>query len=321
MKILLIMNPGSKNNKSKKLFDSIFNKLTENEFDYDYSITKTLNDAYDLSLAANLSNKYDTIVAVGGDGTINRVLSGFYNNEGKRNSSARFSVIYTGSSPDFCKSYNIPIDIAEAVNCIVRENIKKIKIGKIKYSNFPEELRVCDSKNFSIGFFACCSNIGIGAELADTVNTGIRKYFGDIFGTFISLIKTLLIFKQFSIKIIEAGKTINLDRVCNISIGRTYFIASGIKIKNDLTLDLRKFYELIIQNVSMKNIFQILHFIYSGKNIRPLNYISLRHIEKIELFSDKNYQKIGVEFDGDRYGYIPCEISFAEEELEIICNE
>ena len=87
-------------------------------------MTECLHDAYLLSKNAN-NEGYDVIVAVGGDGTINKVLNGFYDDQGKRISRSRFAVIYTGTSPDFCKSYGIPLDIERAVNFIIRGHSKK----------------------------------------------------------------------------------------------------------------------------------------------------------------------------------------------------
>jgi len=129
----LIMNPGSHSGRSGKTFKKIFELLDDTGINYQYRITESIEDACNSSVEANQKN-YDTIIAVGGDGTINAVLNGFYEASGKRISKAKFGVIYTGTSPDFCKSYNIPTDLSSAVEVIIAEHSEKILTGKVTLS-------------------------------------------------------------------------------------------------------------------------------------------------------------------------------------------
>ena len=131
MKYFLIFNPGSRNGQSEKLMSRIHGLLKARQVNYEYGITKSLQDAYLLSQKAN-SAGYDAVVAVGGDGTINKVLNGFYDDTGLRASKAKFGVIYTGTSPDFCKSYRIPhANIERSIDVLLAGNIARIQIGKI----------------------------------------------------------------------------------------------------------------------------------------------------------------------------------------------
>ena len=286
MPYFLIMNPGSKGGQSKKRFELIFKLLNENNIKYDFEYTKCLDDAYRLSRKAN-QNGYDVIVAVGGDGTINRVIKGFYDQNGKRLSKAKLGIIYTGTSPDFCKSYHIPLDTKRAIKAVVSGKSKEIGIGRIESGGKAR-------------FFACCANIGLGAMLANNANNGIRKILGDFFGTFISLIKTLINYKP--IDVCMNGK--EYKKVYNISVGKTFYVASGIKIKNELRLDDDRFYILTIQN----NIFDFMWRMYSGK---PLH---------LEYAKEINISGIGkLEFDGDEGGELPCLITSVER-LEVFCE-
>lgn len=301
MKYYFIMNPGSKGGKSQKKFALIHQTLIENHIEYDYEVTKDLDDAYDLSVKAN-EKGYDVIVAVGGDGTINRVLNGFYDKNGKKISKAKFGVIYTGTSPDFCKSYNIPLKTDKALQTLIKRNTKTIGIGKIDFKD-------------NIKYFACCANIGLGATLARYANSGIRKYVGDKLGTFLALIKTLCIYKPTAVKLskenasaegVECQKTHyqKIDHVYNISIGKTYYVASGLKINSALKEGEPKFYVLTIKDHPLKAIYAL----YSGKSL-PIEYAGEMTIE-----GDSE-----VEFDGDEGGRLPCTISIAEN-IEVICE-
>ena len=101
-----------------------------------------------------ISNKegIDNIIAVGGDGTINKVLNGFYNENGKRISSSRFGVIHTGTSPDFCKSYNIPTNPMKAADLIIGQQTRSIPVGMIKAKK-QEKLLRGSSENYPLWDF------------------------------------------------------------------------------------------------------------------------------------------------------------------------
>jgi diacylglycerol kinase family enzyme len=107
MKYFFVINPGSRNGRSSALTGKLLSLIKREGLFFDYAMTTSLEHAYSLSKRANEEN-YDTVAAVGGDGTINRVLNGFFNNDGKRISRAKMGVIHTGTSPDLCKSYGIP---------------------------------------------------------------------------------------------------------------------------------------------------------------------------------------------------------------------
>lgn len=319
MDYFLIMNPGSRAGRSRKLFKTIFNLLNKAEIGYHYKITSSLKDAYDYSVEAN-QNNYNYILAVGGDGTINQVLNGFYDETGKRRSESKFGIIYTGTSPDFCKSYNIPTDIYKAIQVIVKDKSKKIQITKIQLSNENLESATWKglilSKNIITRYFGCCANVGLGATLARYANSGIRKYLGDFAGTFFSLIKTLIKYNANNYTIIIDGEKYIIDKLYNLSIGRTKYIASGIKVKHNLKDGDGKLYCMLVSNLNLFKIPALIRKVYSGKSFRNNNYLSLSYNKSIEIYG--NYTNPEVEFDGDPVGYLPCKIEIASDPLEIL---
>ncbi|MFT5871795.1 MAG: diacylglycerol kinase family enzyme [Clostridium sp.] len=322
MKYFFIMNPGSKSGKSKKLFKKIFGILEEKKLNYQYEITEKLSDAGAMSVNANKCG-YDIIVAVGGDGTINQVINGFYDENGRRISKAKMGVIYTGTSPDFCKSYGIPLKIEEGINLITSGvSVNKVRPGRItmarRYVKDLENKSIDDLLDFETRYFACCANIGLGAAVARSANSGIRGIFGDYIGTFISLIKTLLFYKPIDMMISTDGELKIIPRVHNISIGKTYYIASGIKVRNNIKTEDNMLYSLVIKKLTVLKSFDVIRSIYSGKTINNGENISLNYCETVDIYGNNLNNEI--EFDGDPAGFLPCRISSAIDTLDLICE-
>ncbi len=312
MRTLLIINPYSRNGKSGRLAKKVMERLRSKGFDFDYTEINNFNDAYELSVKANKEG-IDNIVAVGGDGTINKVLNGFYNEKGKRISSSRFGVIHTGTSPDFCKSYNIPADPGEAADVIIGQKIKNIPVGKIKLNTDAAGAKPQETK-----YFACCANIGLGASLARAAGTGIRAYLGDFLGTLVSFIRILLSYRGTDYRMAADGPLKEYKNVINISVGITKYIASGLKVYRDPAIEEKKFYVMKASNIGLNNILKLLTTVYSGKHFNNTSYLDLSYAGRVEILrSEVNNE---VEFDGDPAGFLPCIIEMAEDRLPVFVS-
>ena len=314
MKTILIINPYSKSGKSGKLAKNAVEYLNKYNFQHDVVFINQFDEAYNLSQKANLDG-YDNIIALGGDGTINNVINGFYDDNGNRISNSKFGVIYTGTSPDFCKSYKIPTTIDLACDKIRQGNSIKIPVGKITYNskNMFEHKQQSSTK---ISYFVCCANIGLGSSLALNANSGIRKYLGDFTGTFVSLIKTLTQFKASDIDLVIDSQESKLKNTMNISVGITRYIASGIQVRT-ATNNPDQFYLIKFSQTPFYKLFDVFYRIYSGKIKQNDDFLNISSCKSLTIScNDKDF---GVEFDGDPRGILPCSIEFAKDKLDLIC--
>lgn len=309
MKCVLIINPLSNNGNCMKHIETILTASRQKLGEISVEYASGFEEIREYSKKANLAG-HDLVVAVGGDGTINAVLNGFYDQEGKRISASSMGVIYTGTSPDFCKSYNIPLDHQEAIECLSAGFVKKIRPGSINLQLNGQ------SHGRETRYFACCANIGIGAGIARDANY-IRKYAGDLGGTFIALLKNLITYKSKKIFIEADRECDRIERLVNISVGRTPYIASGIKVDAGNIIDEEHFYLLIASGLSLSKLPGLVKQIYSGK-IENTSYLQLKMAETIFLNSDD--MAVEVEFDGDPAGYLPCSIELAKEGISLITN-
>lgn len=309
MNWFFIINPGSNHKKGATFIPFLLSELDKRNIEYQYKITSSLDDARQLSLEANEKN-FDIIVAVGGDGTINQVLNGFLDEQGKRISTSKFGVIHTGTSPDFCLSYDIPTNSISALETLLKGFTKEISVAKIAFhskTGMPQT-----------GYFACCASFGLGAQVAEFSNSGIRKYLGDTLGTFASILLSLFKYKPTDLHLICDGKEMTVEKNFNTFIGKTSFIASGLKVKHLLSANDQRLYLLSLSKINFLNVIPALISIYSGKDITKRDYISLSYFKTIEIRNNKNQE---IEFDGDPQGYLPCRISVATDRLELITNE
>ena len=307
MKYFIVVNPLSGSGRSGRMLKQVLRTLDDRQCGFRYSVAVTYRGILELARHAS-ANGYDRIIAMGGDGTINATISGMFNDQGSRYSSAQLGIIYTGTSPDFCKSFGIPLVTEEALRVIKDGEARMIRIGKIQLRSRP------DDDQPDVRFFACCANIGLGAGVAAGANR-LRQYMGDVPGTLVALIRQLITYKAAEINIIVDGKQMNLQKVVNISVGRTKYIASGIKMPAGISDDDPGFYILSAANVSMVHLPSLLRQAYSGSDKQGM---FLQHDYGKTIRISGGRPGIEVEFDGDPAGFLPCSIEVAPDPLEIL---
>jgi diacylglycerol kinase (ATP) len=70
----------------------------------------------------------DTVIVLGGDGTVNEVISGLLASDQSR--APCLAIIPAGSSNDFSKSLGIPQRLPEACEVIVRGTVREVDVGQ-----------------------------------------------------------------------------------------------------------------------------------------------------------------------------------------------
>jgi diacylglycerol kinase (ATP) len=307
MKCQLILNPKSDSGKAAGRFERIFALLQQAGVEYHCAFAQTYDSMREASIKAN-ETAYDAVVAVGGDGTINAVMNGFFNEDGTSRSDKRMGVIYTGTSPDFCMSYGVPLDLAKAVDAISIGNTRNIRVGRIELRVSPE------SAATTTKYFSCCASIGIGAMVAGKANRS-RKYLGDTGGTLVAILSSLATYRAREMRLnIPSGELI-FPKVTNIFVGRTKYIASGLKVNNEIGDDDDRFYILCIHDLGLLRLPGLLKQLYTG-NTTSSPVMEVMNSTGIKISSGKDI--IPVEFDGDPAGFTPCSIRAAHSPLRLI---
>lgn len=293
------MNPGAKAGRGCTLWPKWQAELTARNISFDTVTTESPEHA--TKLAAEASN-YDTVVAVGGDGTINRVLDGVLQSG---RTDLRMGVLYAGTSPDFCRFHNIPVNPGEATEVLATETTAKVDVVRIKYYDANNAER--------LAHFGCGSNIGLGAAVASAANR-LRRFTGDLPGTCLAAIYSILTTPPRNLTITVDGKIHHLNQVNNLSILKNPFIASGLRLNLDLYPDDGKLMLVVVQGRTRFSLLSLLPAFYSGRAIKQ-NDVFTQACSSIRISDSDNTP---VEFDGDPRGFLPVEITILPGMLTLI---
>lgn len=129
-KLLMIVNPKAGRNKPRgPLFDAA---ATFCRAGYLLDIRGTAASGDATRIAAEKGSQYDTVVAVGGDGTLNETISGLMTQETR----PLLGYLPQGSTNDFASSLHISGKPAEAAEAIVHSVPRMLDIGRWNNRHF-----------------------------------------------------------------------------------------------------------------------------------------------------------------------------------------
>jgi YegS/Rv2252/BmrU family lipid kinase len=130
---VLVVNPRSQGGRLGKQWKDIADTIGR-AFPFDEAITEAPGDATRLTREA-LRGGAERVVAMGGDGTINEVVNGFFDDQGKAIApEASFAVIPFGTGGDFRRTVQLPTDLADAARVIAAGHRRKIDVGRLEFT-------------------------------------------------------------------------------------------------------------------------------------------------------------------------------------------
>ena len=125
-RVKLIVNPGAgKAADAANNLKLVTGNLEKNGFKLDVAWAKPKEEATPIARRA-VKKGYETVIAMGGDGTIEAVMRGLIG------SKAHLGIVPVGTENNIAKSLGIPIDLEEACALIVSGNTRKLDMGWIK---------------------------------------------------------------------------------------------------------------------------------------------------------------------------------------------
>jgi diacylglycerol kinase (ATP) len=289
-KYALILNPKAGRGKAERLQTQILNLLTENLGEVD--LYRTEYSGHATEIGSRIKNEYSVIIVAGGDGTMHETVNGII--DGK----ATLAAIPIGSGNDFVKMLNLPKNIEEIIQVIIRDKRKRIDIGKIGDRYFPNGL--------GIGFDACVVR----------ESEKVKRLRGFLIYLF-SVIKTIFKYSNEAVTIIIDNSPVEKE-VFLIAVGNGKAMGGGFYLTPDAIIDDGLFDICIINALSKREALMNLPKAIKGKHIE-MEQVQMIRTDKLKIVSKKG---IAAHADGELVGLDlkNIEISILPKALEVIYN-
>lgn len=304
MKVRAIVNPRSANGRTAKRWREYEGILRRVFARFDFVFTSAPMDAVTL-VQKTIREGIDLIISVGGDGTLNEVVNGFFEGGKLISDSVKLGVISTGTGADFIKTIKFPKDINEIAERFQRIQTRRCDAGVIYFKDHSGE--------DAFRYFINIADFGIGGETVDRVNRTTKA-----FGGFLSFLwgsaVTVLKYRNKRIRLKIDGADYG-EMVCNsVVVANGRFFGGGMMIAPRAKIDDGLFDIVIAGDISKIDFLKYGPKIYKGEhiNLPDIKYLRGR---VVEATSD---ERVLLDVDGEQPGVLPARIELIPSAINVV---
>jgi len=289
-KYAIILNPQAGRGKAAKQGQELLKIFKTEIGPYDLFQTEYPNHAKEI--AAGLKNDYSVIIAAGGDGTVHETVNGMLGGK------AALGTIPLGSGNDFIKMLNLPKTLPEIIGVIRQNKRKKIDIGKVGESYFP-------------------NGLGIGFDALVTKESKEVKWLRGFLIYLYAVLKTVFSYQNELITLSANGK-IEQREIFLIAVGNGVAEGGGFYLTPAAEFDDGLLDVCIIRGLSRREIFRYLPKALNGRHVH-LEQVEMLRTNQLQILCEKG---IAAHADGEMLGLDlkRLDISLLPQALEVIYN-
>ncbi len=178
----IILNPIAGNGNGLKASPQIVKLLNQHNLSFDLVQTERVGHGIELTRQA-VKDGFNTIIAAGGDGTVNEVINGLMLCKQEGLTIPPLGVLCVGRGNDFAGSMGIPADLEVGVQALVDDHRRSIDIGKVTGGIYPEGR-----------YFGNC--VGIGFDAITTIEVHKLPRWGGFLAFLAAVLKTVFLYNK-----------------------------------------------------------------------------------------------------------------------------
>ncbi|HET9753068.1 MAG TPA: YegS/Rv2252/BmrU family lipid kinase [Myxococcales bacterium] len=310
MKPFLVVNPRSAHGGTGRHFDAIAQAVRGSVGECDHAFTDRPLHACELTRQA-LRAGYQLIVAVGGDGTINEVVNGFFEpavpGEPPRKVSptAALAVLPRGTGGDLRRSISLDGDLSRSA-ARLRGAPGLVDVGRVDYTT---DRGIRESR-----YFINVGEVGVGARVVEIANRS-SKVLGGKLTFMLASLRALAGWRDLRIRASFDGAPAEELSVTTLAIANGRYFGGGMMVAPEALLDDGLFHVTVWSGYGLSDFVLKSGSMYDGSHVR-LEGTRTRTARSVEVTSAA--PGAGVEVDGERIGTLPAGFSLLPAALHLV---
>jgi len=299
---LFVVNPASGNGAAGKRWQSLEAKARSLGLAGESVLTTGPGDATRLTRDA-LADGRRLIVAVGGDGTVNEVVNGFFADGAPVAPEAELALVQIGTGRDTIRTYGIPKQPEKALQLLLDGRSRSIDLGRASYAS--------RDGGETVRMFANAASCGMSGVIAERANRTSKRLGGTacfMWATITSFVGWHNVPFHVEIDGEEHSQLAN-----NVLVGNGRFLAGGMRMFPEAEPDDGLLDVLVWGDVTKLDLARNMHRLYRGTHVGhpKLQVTRARHVR---VSMD---QPLPVELDGEQPGSTPISFEVAPAALRL----
>lgn len=301
--VFIIVNPISANGSTGVVWPEIQGEMAARGLEFEAHMTTGVGDATQAARRALRAGK-TTIIAVGGDGTANEVVNGFFEGDSPINPNARLGIISRGTGCDLIRTLGIPKELPAALAAILADRERKIDLARVEFNQDGTPQR---------RWFANIFDAGLGAVVAARVND-VSKSAGGFLSYLTGTLKSLLAFKSRLATIQADGEELYQGPLVLAGVANGCFFGGGMRLAPNASIDDGKLDLILIRGMGKLSLLINLMRIYRGAHLSHPK-VSAHLVNEVVITSENPLE---IEMDGETPGFTPAKITVFPGALKVL---
>lgn len=245
------------------------------------------------------------VVAVGGDGTLNEVVNGFFHNGAPIPTTSKLGMVPLGTGGDFRRTLRIPLDPKEAIHVIQAGTPRRLDTGCVTYAG--------DGGSTAVRHFINIADAGLGGEVAHRVNVGSKRL-GSAAFTIASAL-ALIGWKNKPMQVVVDGNAIDIVAQ-QVVVANCQYFGGGMRMAPSAKPTDGVFDVILVGNVGKLESVRKLGSIRNGTHLDDHNpKIQLMYGKRVSVSSR---EEVRVDLDGETPGTLPALFEIQPGAIEFI---
>ncbi len=290
MKNFVLVNPASGGGRTGRRWPALLARLQSRlGVELEVGLTEARGEASGRVREA-LRGGAERIIALGGDGTYNEVVEGFFQGREAINPEAELALIPTGTGGDLRRSLGLPKDPRAAIDLIGVE-VRRVDLGWLSCAGLKEGRHFINILSF-----------GLSGRVVQAVNRSTK-----LLGGRLSFLKGMA---QASLSYRSQSMRLSLEdeqlQGCfyNVILANGRFFGGGMEIAPQAKMEDGLFNLILLDELSPWQAFKELPKLYRGAHMQ-LPQVKQRLIRSLEAESLEAEEPILIDMDGEQPGCLP----------------
>jgi YegS/Rv2252/BmrU family lipid kinase len=298
VKPFLVVNPRSANGATARHFDGIAHAVRGAVGDVAHGFTERPMHAVDLTREA-LRAGHDLIIAVGGDGTVNEVVNGFFHpaRPGEAPTPIRpgaaLALLPRGTGGDFRRTLGLDGDMGRCAGRLKGDRVA-VDVGRVDYT--------AHDGSPASRYFINVGEVGVGARVVDIANRSSKRLGGK--ATFmLASLRALAGWRDLRIRASFDGGPAEDLSVTTLAIANGKFFGGGMMVAPEARLDDGQFHVTVWSGFGLSDFVLRSASMYDGSHVKLKGTRTLT--ARTVRAEPAGPEEVGIEVDGERLGRLP----------------
>ncbi|MBA3391365.1 MAG: diacylglycerol kinase family lipid kinase [Deltaproteobacteria bacterium] len=290
---VVVVNPNSQGGRLGKRWTELADTIGR-AFPFDDVHTRAPGDATRLTREA-LQAGAERVIAIGGDGTVNEVVNGFFDGAGTPIApEASFGLIPFGTGGDFRRTFRLPTETAEAAAVIAANQRRKIDIGKLEFR--------ATSGSTVTRMFANIASFGVSGVVDRLVNESGKKL-GRL--SFLwATARATLSYKNQRVQLVFDGKDRVEATINTVAVANGRYFGGAMMVAPHAEVDDGVFDVVALGDLGFGDLLTSGRRLYKGTHL-TMDKVTTRRAKVIEAEGVDPRAVIELDIDGESPGRLP----------------